>query len=607
MSVSDNDLTRQPPVVAAQAPDPMAADNDPETGRLATDVGQTAPPLPAEEAGAAELADADAAATEPATEEAQLEAELESRRIERLAKLRGVQPVLARQDLPEVVIIQDEGLREWLRYDSCRELCIMEDGSVLSAQPDSPEVEAACSLLNLRNYSPVVRPALTEVVQAMRRSLEGDSAQIGDELINLEDQTSTDVSRLFETILDTAVARDASDIHFEMRESKCNVRFRINGRLTLYDQISARETMALGNYMFNAEAKRGALQFITYMPLHGSLDAVVRGQKVAVRLSTAPDIRGVDIFLRIWRPDDASLGLGELGYTPLHLELMREAVRRPYGVIVVSGPTGSGKSTSLTALLETVDPSLKVISLEEPVERMLPNVTHVAISAIAEHGGWENLRAGLNRWDSNINMLGEIKDKATADAIKDLATAGKLTATTLHASNVLSIPSRMEDLGVGHTMLYDPNFLVLLVNQRLLPELCMGCRKPLLEAADLDNVTRDRYEKFFGDRLTQVYAVGEGCEFCGNTGVSGRLLAAEMVMVDEPSREFIRNRDQTGWRKYLLEQGWEPIVDHVRHLSLEGLVDPRNAELLAGSLGADVQDRFDYQQRDRLLHEGVET
>lgn len=605
MSTTDTDLPRQP------STEPVQSSVSGATGSGDIPAAQEAndPPaaVAADAAAVADPAAIDPAATALMAEDAvALDAELETQRIERLAKLRGVEPVLARQDLPEVAIIQDEGLREWLRYDTCRELCVMDDGSVISAEPDAPEVEAACSLLNLRNYKPVVRPALAEVVQAVRRALEGDGAQIGDELITVEDQTSTDVSRLFETILDTAVAREASDIHFEMRESKCDVRFRINGRLTLYDQISARETMALGNYMFNAEAKRGALQFITYMPLNGSLDAMVRGQKVAIRLSTAPDIRGVDIFLRIWRPDNESLRLGELGYSPVHLELLREAVGRPYGVIVVSGPTGSGKSTSLTAMLETVDPALKVVSLEEPVERMLPNVTHVAISAIAEHGGWENLRAGLNRWDSNINMLGEIKDQATADAIKDLVTSGKLTATTLHASNVLSIPLRMEDLGVGHTMLYDPNFLVLLVNQRLLPELCLSCRRPLVEESGLDNIALDRYRVFFGERLSQVYVTGPGCDLCNGTGVSGRLLAAEMVMVDETSREFIRKRDQIGWREYLIGQGWEPIIEHVRHLCLEGLVDPRDAERLAGSLGVDSHISFDYRQLKNLLMQGVE-
>ena len=554
-----------------------------------------------------EQEDASAARESEAAADANLDGnesvvELEADRIQRLAAAWGVTPILVREDL--VTQQPDISLRDWLR-DKLRDnedpkLCVMADGSIITPDPDALEVEAARALLGMKGIPFQVRPAMLEVVRAALRRLD-DGDAIGDDLIIEDDHTETDVSRLFLSILDEAVRREASDIHFEMRGSEGSIRFRVNGQMIEYDRISARETVAIGNYLFNAEAKRGSLQFNTYMPLNASAHFPVRGQTVATRFATAPDIRGVDIFVRIWRPDADAWPLEDLGYTPLQRDLLREAINRPYGVIVFSGPTGSGKSTSMSAALETVSPSLKVVSLEEPVERELPNVTHIAISDVTEHGGWENLRSGLNRWDSNINVLGEIKDHETADSIKDLVTAGKLTITTLHASNVLAVPARMEDLGVDHSLLCDPNFLVLLVNQRLVPELCTACRMPFDDADHLDQDSRHRFGRLFEGERARIFVRGRGCAACSNSGVVGRILAAEIVMIDEASLDFIRNRDPLRWRRHLTAQGWRPITDHMLRHVRAGRVDPVDAERTAGRLDATEAPVFDYREREDLL------
>ena len=534
-------------------------------------------------------------------EDGRIQGVFEADRIRRLAKIWDVEPILSREDLPTQKVIQDEVLQDWMYHNSDDTLCIMDDDTILTSQPDSPEVEAIRNLMALRRLKPKVRPALAEVVRSIRRSLEGSQDQIGEEPVDFGDQVETNVSRLLESILDAAVSRHASDIHFELREETCNIRFRLNGQMILYDRISSRETIALGNYMFNAEAKRGGLQFLPHVPLNGVMETEVGGEKVVLRLSTAPDIRGVDIYLRIWQPNTRGMGLDELGYTPLQIGMLSEAVTRPYGVIVISGPTGSGKSTTLSAVLENMNPETKIVSLESPVERTLPNVTHVAVSAIAEHGGWENLRSGLNRWDSDVNMIGEVKDKETAEAIEDLVTSGKLTMTTLHASNVLSIPARLEDLGVAHTMLCDPYFLVMLINQRLLSQICPNCRIPYLGSEELDVLTRKRYDEVFGERRGEIFLRGPGCDNCARGGIIGRVLTAEMVMVDDTSREFIRDRTPDRWREYLLEKGWRPIQDHAMTHLLAGKVDPRMVEQAIGRFGVIDDHTFDYAGRENMF------
>ena len=550
-----------------------------------------------EEEDASAAGESEAAAEDASRDGNESVTELETDRIHRLAAAWGVAPILVREDL--ITQQPDMSLQAWLRDSADGKLCVMEDGSIITGDPDAPQVEAARALLGMKRIPFQVRPATSEVVRAALRRLDED--EIGDDLIIEDDRTETDVSRLFLSILDAAVSTEASDIHFEMRGGETSIRFRVNGQMIEYSRISARETIAIGNYLFNAEAKRGSLQFNTYMPLNASAHFPVRGQTVATRFATAPDIRGVDIFIRIWRPDADAWPLADLGYTQLQRDLLREAINRPYGVIVFSGPTGSGKSTSMSAALETVSPSLKVVSLEEPVERELPNVTHIAISDITEHGGWENLRSGLNRWDSNINVLGEIKDHETADSVKDLVTAGKLTITTLHASNALAVPARMEDLGVDHSLLCDPNFLVLLVNQRLVAQLCTACRTPFDDADHLDQDSRHRFDRLFAGETARIFVRGGGCAACGNSGVVGRVLAAEMVMIDEASLDFIRNRDPLRWRRHLTAQGWRPIADHMLRHVRAGRVDPVDAERTAGRLDATEAPVFDYREREDLV------
>ena len=523
----------------------------------------------------------------------------EVERIVEAAEILDVRPILSADDL-KYQGVQSLGNRyghvgRWIGEHCGDKACIRvrlgEDGEVsncwiITSEPNSAEVEMARNLILLKGWDVEIHPA----TRAMVRLAVGQDHTL----------TPTEVEDTFRELLRQALARDASDIHFEVRGDRGATRFRVNGEMQefrLAGQAFPRQMIIMiGNYLFNRLAKRGARQFVTSRPLNASAQTKVDDQTVALRFATAPDIRGVDIYVRIWRPDAKALQLEDLGYRADHVAMLREAIRRPYGAIVFSGPTGSGKSSSLTALLDDMPVAererRKIISLEEPVERELPHVTHVSVSNIVEEGGWKALLGGLNRWDSNINVLGEIKDAETAEAIENLATAGKLTLTTIHASNVLSIPARMEDLGVDHKFLFDRNFLVLLVNQRLVPRLCADCRVPIVDHAGVAAVLqrasaasdgagedwRARLERFSAVAGDGVHVRGHGCDACQGTGIVGRVLVAELVMMDDPSRYHVRERDWEGWRLNLEAAGWQSIrsqaVDYVR----QGAVDPTDVE-----------------------------
>ena len=599
----------------AQPPRPLTA-TQPIAGRrrsrgLGALLGRLSPTrstAPAEVDGAS-ASPAEPSVTEDGAAATPTETEQKTR-IRRLAELWKTHPILEEADLmyQDLKPITQPAVRDWVKRTCGDHAAVrVRQGSdgidacwIITDDPNSAEVEATASLLALKGWTVEVHPALSTLVAKARNP---------DQTL-----TETEVQSKLDELLKKALKREASDIHFEMREpDTAIVRFRVDGEMReITDDgpplVTVPIIKQLGNYMFTRLAKRGSRQFTTTEPLNASAQIPVTTDKgrqtIALRFATAPEIRGVDIYIRVWKPDETPLQLDELGYRPEHLRSLREAIRKPYGVIVFSGPTGSGKSSSLTALLDgfTQDEKdrLKIISLEEPVERELGHVTHVSVSGLVEHAGWKALLGGLNRWDSNINVLGEIKDGETAKAIQDLATAGKLTLTTVHAANVLSIPTRLEDLGVEHRMLYDPNFLVLMVNQRLVPKLCPKCKRPLAEiqketpqgTADVqkpdakpggvgedESSTIARLSELFPG-IGEVSLRGRGCDVCEGTGIKGRQLVAEVVDVDDRAREFIRDRRWDEWRQALREDEWLSIREHAMKHICEGLVDPRDVEKL---------------------------
>ncbi len=535
--------------------------------------------------------------------------------IRRVAEALGVHPILTPEDLKyqgvQPLGERERSLQRWINRRGGGNLCIRisrgDDGTVdrcwiITDDPASPEVEAAQNLLRLKGWEAEVHPAKRSMVGlAMDRDLT---------------LSPTEVEETFRNLLRESLRRNASDIHFEVRGDQSQTRLRINGEMQVYSLSNRRPlpvavVYQIGNYLFNRLAKRGARQFVTTRALSASAQTNIDDMTVALRFSTAPDIRGYDIFIRVWKPDSDALPLSKLGYTADQQRLLREVIMQPSGVVVFSGPTGSGKSSSLTALLDALPEDdkvkRKVVSLEDPVERELPHVTHVSVNAIVEEGGWKALLGGLNRWDSNINVLGEIKDAETAAAIQDLATSAKLSLTTIHAGGVLTIPSRMEELGVEHNLLVNPHFLLLLVNQRLVPELCPNCKISITEShrlqemaaqnQDADNVwttpeSIERLQRLSEQHGGQWFVRGPGCDYqssdksksCRGTGIVSRVLVAEMVWMDDAARDFIRVRNWDGWRHELLAGGWRDIRSHALEKIKAGLVDPVDVERLVTPL-----------------------
>ena len=520
----------------------------------------------------------------------------------------GVDPILTRSEIPPAPLTKDALITRLMDVES-GQLAVLEDGTILTSDIRNSKIQALRTVMGRRGIRARLRPCMPQVMRQMQDAVSLDEEE--SELQASEDASSrfgagvidSDISRYFESLVSDALATSATDIHIETRDSRTEIKFRIDGRLLVHERTNARRALSIGYLLFNAMARRGAREFVVHKTLDAACSIIVNGVSCGLRIATAPEARGFDIMIRVLSGVQQELSMDVLGYSEMHLQLMREAINLPYGVMLMSGPVGSGKSTSLMALAREVDPVRKIISLEDPVEIVLDNVSHVPVAEHVQGASWDDLLRGLNRWDSNIVIAGEVRDQRTCAALQKMATSGRLVLSTLHAANALAIPTRMEDLGSDYSMLYDPNFLALLVNQRLVPKLCEACKRPLEEAySDLDAVEIQRLEQMFKNSTETIYSRSpEGCSRC-RSGMSGRALVCEVVKVDRIGRHFIRERDQEGWRAAIRNLGWLDMVDHAMSKIKAGILDPLIIKDLVPLLeDADAETGFNYTQRQDLL------
>ena len=520
--------------------------------------------------------------------------------LERYAEAMQIDVATSINDVGEVHITADEEVVAWIddvEDQTGVEIAVLEDGRIYTATPSSPFVWQACRLVErCLNVPAQVLPATPLVVHTLRnpQQLENlTSAQVD----ATTSGNATEAQRLVANIVEQAVLVNATDIHLESRDTIARARYRVSGILRDLAEMSREDAVMLAHYLFSS-ARRGARQWIQVESQNAAVDVVIsRGRVVPLRISTIPEIRGFDIILRVLRHNQRVVTLENAGYTDLHIDLINEAFNRPYGVVALSGPTGSGKSTTLLAALERLPANLKIVSLEAPVERAVRNCSHVTAS---DEKQLAEMLPDVNRWDNDVTVLGELRDSGTAKALVDFVTSGKLVVTTVHASNCLAVPRRMAELGIQWSILCDPEFLVALINQRLMPALCTNCSIPLSENMDLVPRYRwDDFEELFSDTMDTIRLSGPGCSQCVG-GASGRTLVAEVILVDDLDRDDMRDQNILGWRRNLSSRGWMPIVDHALAKIRSSDLDPLVAERMAGQLSGGRGGRIEINYRSRI-------
>jgi type IV pilus assembly protein PilB len=360
------------------------------------------------------------------------------------------------------------------------------------------------------------------------------------------------VVKVVNYVLSRAAADGASDIHVEAYEDRTRVRYRIDG--LLFDLLEVPRTLHL--------AVVSRLKIISKLdiaerrlPQDGSFASHIHGREIDFRVSTLPTIYGEKVVLRLLEKEAVvqHYTLEKLGFEPDQLELFMRGVRRPWGMILLTGPTGSGKSTTLhTAIKAIKSPRQNIVTVEDPVEYRQPGIQQVQVKSEIGFDFSRSLRSIL-RQDPDIIMVGEIRDAETAQIAVRAALTGHLVLSTLHTNDAVSTLVRLINIGV------EPFLVASAVNvaaaQRLVKKICLRCKEAYRPSPDEVAV-------FAPGPVPELLYRGRGCKECRNIGYSGRMALYEVFWVNAQVRRMIIDRvDSDQIRKFALESGMVTLRD----------------------------------------------
>lgn len=356
-----------------------------------------------------------------------------------------------------------------------------------------------------------------------------DSVPETEDLLDQEDDAP--IIRLINALLTEAAKQNASDIHLETFERRLVVRFRVDG--VLREVVQPKRALApLLVSRIKVMAKLDIAE--KRIPQDGRISLRVAGREIDVRVSTIPASNGERVVLRLLDKQAGRLDLSSLGMAETDLTLTDELLHRPHGIILVTGPTGSGKTTTLYAGLTGInDRSRNILTVEDPIEYNLEGIGQTQVNMKADMTFARGLRAIL-RQDPDVVMIGEIRDLETAEIAVQASLTGHLVLSTLHTNSAIGAVTRLHDMGVEPFLL--SSSLIGVIAQRLVRVLCTHCK----EAHEPDAAERE-FLKLDPQRQATIYRA-VGCEQCNQAGYSGRIGIFEVVAVDETMRSLIHNR-----------------------------------------------------------------
>lgn len=485
-----------------------------------------------------------------------------------------------------------------LMLDWCKKrknIVVLTSGVILTSNPTSRDIQNCKATLISYGIPPGRVYAATHNMISILLENEAGLEKTSNE--KNKHTEITDRQQHLRNLVLEAIDRDVSDIHIEVRADKTKIRMRQHGDLTLYTEWSQQLGREIASVAFNKETDHATSHFNPLVPQDASMPLAAGGRNVRLRLASVPAHGGFDMVMRILADGTEARvpSLSELGYTKGQEKLITDAVKEPHGAIIVAGPTGSGKTTTLASCMSFVEDDRKLYSIEDPVEKVVEKATQVPVNTDLEDRGFASMGRAALRMDPDVIVLGEMRDEDTSRVMVRAAITGHLVLTTLHTSNAPGIITRLMDLGISPILLSDSNLLRLLVFQRLIPKLCQHCCLPI-SASEKHQSELAYWEKLLGS-LEGVKARGPGCPQCDNHGITGRTVVSEIIWVDDMGRDYIKQGDVHGWEKYLIEQGWKTYHDHAIFLIKKGLCDPMITEKMLGKL-VDSSKRNSFQYED---------
>ncbi|MEZ5597621.1 MAG: type II secretion system ATPase GspE [Pseudomonadales bacterium] len=344
----------------------------------------------------------------------------------------------------------------------------------------------------------------------------------------LEQEDDAPIIRLINALLAEAIRESASDIHIETFERSLVVRFRVDGVMREVVQ-PRRELAPLLVSRIKVMARLDIAE--KRVPQDGRISVRIGGREVDVRVSTMPASSGERVVMRLLDKQAGRLKLGNLGMSAERMDVLRRLVHLPHGIFLVTGPTGSGKTTTLYASLAELDASaINVLTVEDPIEYNLPGIGQTQVNTKADMTFARGLRAIL-RQDPDVVMVGEIRDLETAEVAVQASLTGHLVLSTLHTNTAVGAISRLVDMGVEPFLL--SSSIVGVLAQRLVRVLCQDCKRP--------RIAGPSELRFLGVSRATVHEPG-GCEACGHSGYRGRTGIYELIPVDETFRQLVHDR-----------------------------------------------------------------
>ena len=489
-------------------------------------------------------------------------------------------PIAAASDYPAEPVLEEHLGKKFLRDARVIPLRESDEGVVVAAA--NPLDTYATDAVRFAVGKPVIlNVALPADLEAAHERLYGDGRSgihqiseqsqdhvdesLNDDVDRLKDIASeAPVIRLVNLLITQAVEARASDIHIEPMENEFRVRYRIDGVLRAVESPPARLASAVISRI-KIMAKLNIAE--RRLAQDGRIAMAVRGKDVDLRVATTPTIYGEAVVIRILDRGQLDLDLVSLGFDDSVIGPFRDLLARPHGILLVTGPTGSGKTTTLySALLEINTVDRKILTVEDPVEYHLKGVNQVQVKPAIGLTFANALRSFL-RHDPDILMIGEIRDLETAQIAVQAALTGHLILSTLHTNDAASAVTRLLDMGVEDYLLTSTVNGV--AAQRLVRTLCRNCREAYTPIPELiAKLQLDRYAD--GQPITLYRAVG--CEQCNHTGYRGRTSILEVLTMNDAIRQAVlKSADSGAIQKLALENGMQTMAVHGLKKALAGV------------------------------------
>jgi general secretion pathway protein E len=386
-----------------------------------------------------------------------------------------------------------------------------------------------------------------------------------DEKLAITAATETPLVQSLNLIIDEAVKARASDVHIEPEEDRVRIRYRIDG--TLHD------TMSLPPNIHRALISR--IKILSqlniadhFRPQDGQFSAESKGRPIDVRVATAPTVLGERATLRLLDKSLAALGLSELGMLPDSLADYDNMLKVPYGMILISGPTGAGKTTTLYASINSLDTQGRnIVTIEDPAEYRFKDINQIQVNPQAGITFASGLRSIL-RHDPDVVLVGEIRDAETANIAVQAALTGHLMLSSIHANDVAGVLSRLLDLRIEPFLI--ASAVIGVVAQRMVRRICPDCRRLI----EVPVVEQTAYEKVMGEKQTEFF-YGTGCKSCAYTGYLGRTGMFEILRVSDTIGMMVVNRASSGEiRAQALKDGMISMISDGMRKVKEGITTP---------------------------------